>query len=44
MKSNKMSISEVAKIFNVYQGEIREIIDDEHWDEFYADDDDIMQQ
>ena len=44
MKSEKMPISEVAKLFNVFQGEIREIIDDEHWDEFYADDDDIMQQ
>ena len=44
MKKDKMSIAEVAKLFNVYQGEIREIIDDEHWDDFYADDDDIMQQ
>ena len=44
IKKDKMSIAEVAKLFNVYQGEIREIIDDEHWDDFYADDDDIMQQ
>ena len=43
LKRDKMPISEVARLFNVYQGEIREIIDDEHWDDFYADDDDIMQ-